>query len=813
MNLAGLTNVLLALACAALLPRCAHSQTLLQSPWPIAGQNLHQTRVSPYEGPQTVDYYWSFLAKGQQSSEPVVSSDGTLYFGDQLGFVYSLSASGSLNWNVSLSNQTTSTKTHQVMNSPALGSDGSVFVACEDGYLYRLSPAGTLIWKKYMTGGMITSPVISDKADVIYVNTISTLRAIYTGSGEVYWSLGYTSAYAPAIDSSGMLYLTIGTYLYFVSAEGTLLSTLQVTTSSNLVTSPLLGPDGAVYVAEYQWVTGVRNGAVRWSTQVAGGSIMANLVLGPDGNVYAATVGEAIYCLSPDGDVQWIFQTGNANDKFMAPMMDAWGNLYVGSQSGLVYGIRTAGGSPDMFWQFATGSLSVNSPVLLQSGVLVVSGVNHVVYAFRPQNCSAGQYVSPEGASFCSECAVGYYSAESNALSCARCAYPTTSIREGQTTCSGILLLPEGGLTTLSLVLSAMAAVVLVCMYHGRQRVAIFVNLLFPTLDVFSDLAYLTTNEFYNVALFAACFVSIAIPTATFVKALVERRALPRLVVPLRRSWWLRAGNEADHIYFPLFPCFADNGGRLPLLSSTEHSTFASVLLEGVAWLVAIAAQAATFAVVLPANVLALAAWFVVGAFLHLSKMITIGSVWNVWFAFWTQSDAHATEVDVDTAELIQSLEEEFLTETIPQFVIQLTNNLLLGRFTPIAAFSMTFSVVMSVNSVWRHVYQRFVRTETVALEEIPLGMVWRVRLDAWAIDWLIVDATLRSARKLSPKEQRQRLAQKAEATTTPLLAEAFVADGDGDEEAALRKATGAATGAAAEASAPLASVVLDPDA
>eukprot|EP01033_Poteriospumella_lacustris_P005766 gene5766-4131_t len=711
MNLAGLTNVLLALACAALLPRCAHSQTLLQSPWPIAGQNLHQTRVSPYEGPQTVDYFWSFQARGQQSSEPVVSSDGTLYFGDQLGFVYSLSASGSLNWNVSLSNQTTSTKTHQVMNSPALGSDGSVFVACEDGYLYRLSPAGTLIWKKYMTGGMITSPVISDKADVIYVNTISTLR-------------------------------------------------------------------------------------------VAGGSIMANLVLGPDGNVYAATVGEAIYCISPDGDVQWIFQTGNANDKFMAPMMDAWGNLYVGSQSGLVYGIRTAGGSPDMFWQFATGSLSVNSPVLLRSGVLVVSGVNHVVYAFRPQNCSAGQYVSPEGASFCSECAVGDYSAESNALSCARCAYPTTSIREGQTTCSGILLLPEGGLTTLSLVLSAMAAVVLVCMYHGRQRVAIFVNLLFPTLDVFSDLAYLTTNEFYNVALFAACFVSILIPTATFVKALVERRALPRLVVPLRRSWWLRAGNEADHIYFPLFPCFADNGGRLPLLSSTEHSTFASVLLEGVAWLVAIAAQAATFAVVLPANVLALVAWFVVGAFLHLSKMITIGSVWNVWFAFWTQSDAHATEVDVDTAELIQSLEEEFLTETIPQFVIQLTNNLLLGRFTPIAAFSMTFSVVMSVNSVWRHVYQRFVRTETVALEEIPLGMVWRVRLDAWAIDWLIVDATLRSARKLSPKEQRQRLAQKAEATTTPLLAEAFVADGD--EEAALRKAT---------ATAPLASVVSDPDA
>lgn len=808
MNVAGWTSALLALACASLLPRWALGQTLLQSPWPIAGQNLQQTRVSPYEGPQTADFFWSFLARGQQSSEPAVGADGTLYFGDLLGHVYSLNAAGSLNWNVSLSNQTTTQ--HQVMNSPALGSDGSVFVACEDGFLYRLSAAGTLIWKKNMGGGMITSPVISDTADVVYVNTISSLQAVSTSSGAVQWSLGYTSAYTPAVDRSGVIYLTIGMNLYTVSAKGVVLSNTRVSTSANLVTSPLLGADGSVYVAEYQWVYCVRNGAVPWAHQVAGGSIMTNLILGPDGNIYAALVGDAIYCITPDGGTRWIFQTGDASDKFQAPMMDAGGNLYVGSQSGLLYGIRTAGAAPEVFWQFATAAQTANAPVLLQSGVLVVSGLDHVVYAFRPSNCSAGEYVSPEAASFCSQCAVGYYSAHSNAASCARCAYPTTSIAAGQTTCSGILLLPQGGLTTLALVLAAMAAVVLACMFHGQQRVAIFVNLLFPTLDVFSDLAYLTTNEFYDVGLFAACFVSIAIPTVTFVKALVERRAWPRLVVPLRRSWWLRAGHEADHVYYPLFPFFADNGGRLPLLSSTEHSTFASVLLEGAAWVVALAAQAATFAVLLPANVAALGAWFALGAFLHLTKMITIGSVWSAWFAFWTQSDAHATDVDVDTAELIQSLEEEFLTETIPQFAIQLANNLLLGRFTPVAAFSMAFSVAMSINSVWRHVYHRFVRTETVALEEIPLGMVLRVRLDAWAVDWLLLDATLRSARKLSPKEQRQRWAEKeaaagatATSTTTPLLAEAtFVAEGD--EEAALRKAT---------ASAPLASVVSDADA
>lgn len=338
-------------------------------------------------------------------------------------------------------------------------------------------------------------------------------------------------------------------------------------------------------------------------------------------------------------------------------------------------------------------------------------------------------------------------------------------------------MLPEGSITTLALVLTAMAVVVLICMYHGKQRVAIFVNLLFPTLDVFSDLAYLTTNEFYNIGLFIACFLSVAIPAVMFTKTLVERGARPSLYVKFRDSWWLRAGNDLDHIYYPIFPFFASNGGRLPLLSSTEHSTFGSVLLEGIAWICAITAQIATFVVVIPANILFLAFWYLVGAFLHMSKMITIGTVWNVWFQLWTQSTIHSTDVDVDTAELIQFLEEEFVTETIPQFVIQLINNLLLGRFSPIAAFSMTFSIVMSINSVWRHVYHRFVRTETVALEEIPLGMVWRVQIDAWNIDWVIVDATLQSARKKSPKEYLHKSG--GASTTTPLLAEAVLGDED----------------------------------
>lgn len=760
---------------------------LLPSPWPMAGQNLQQTRVSPYVGPQTTDFYWSFLTVGQLSSEPVIGTDGTLYFGDSLGITYSVDPSGYMNWNLTLGAQSSN---HQVLNSPVLGLDGSVYIACKDSYLYRISASGKLIWKASLGAAVIASPAMSATSDIIYVATFSTFMALYADTGDVYWtSSSYTTSYTPGIGSDGTIYLCNGNYLYALSSEGNLQWSCQVSTNSNLNVAPVVGPDNVIYVAEGSFVSAVYQGEVKWSSQVSGGAILANMILGPDGNIYLAIKGDSIYCFSPDGSLVWNYQTGSTNTIFTTPMMDIEGNLFVGTQSGLLYGISTSGGQPVEFLTYNTGSLSMTSPVITQSGILVIASSNNYLTAIKPGNCTAGHYVSPSGSSFCSKCSLGYYSTEDNSMGCSECSYPWTSIHEGQSSCQGILLAPEGSITNVALVFTAMAVVVMVCMYHGKQRVAIFMNLVFPTLDVFSDLAYLMTNEFYNVILFYACFASIAIPAIMFSKTLVERRARPSLYVKLRDSWWLRAGNDQDHIYYPIFPFFASNDGRLPFLSSREHSTFGSVLMEGIAWLLAITAQIATFVVVIPANILFLNFWYVVGAFLHMSKMITIGKVWNLWFQVWTQSTTHSTDVDVDTAELIQFLEEEFLTETIPQFIIQLINNLLLGRFSPIAAFSMTFSIVISINSVWRHVYHRFVRTDTMPLEEIPLGMVWRLKLDAWQIDWILVDARLQSASKKSSKECNIKSANGPVSdalTTTPLLANEIL--GDQDEEASGHK-------------------------
>eukprot|EP01031_Cornospumella_fuschlensis_P024809 gene24809-29980_t len=719
---------------------------VMNSAWPIYGQNPRQTRQSPYEGPADGDFYWSILTDGQLSGEPVVGTDGSIYFGTSTGTVYSLSAFGELQWNYSLKTGPNDQVNHEIMNSPALSANNRLFVSAFDDYVYCFSLSGELIWKTYQGGSMIASPLLSDDNSILYQGTSTWVNAIYTDTGENYWTFQTSSSYTPALGPEGNLYISSGANLYAVNSAGNQLWKCQVTTTGNIATSPVVSKDGSsVYVSDGGYVSSVVNGFVTWFSQVPSGT-HGNLALGSDGNLYFATMGSSIYCFSPSGDVLWQYEAQGNVGYFQGVTLDVNNNIYAGTSNGAIFAVDSA--TQTTRWEYSIGSNIVTSPTITQSNMIIAPAINHYIYAFKPKNCSAGDYVTPDSSDFCTACSIGHYSDHDNAADCPACSYPWCAVFTGQSSCNGVLIVPPSSIITAAMILTTLALVVLACMSSSKQSVAIFVNLVFPTLDVFSDLAYLLTNEFYNLTLFILCLVFVLLPSYSFVKTLFERRARPCLYVKLSNIWWLEAGREEDHICFPKFPLFKSSGGRLPFLSSTEHSSFPSVVAELVAWIIAIVSQILTVVFFLPANVLFLGFWFLVGVFLHLTKMLTVGKVWNAWFSIWTQSGIHDTDVDVDTAELIQSLEEEFVAETIPQFAVQLANNVMLKRFTPIAAFSMTFSIVMSVNSVWRHLYFRFVRLDAMALEDIPIGMVLSIG------DTVLLDATLQAAKKKAIKPQ-----------------------------------------------------------
>ena len=67
--------------------------------WPMFGQNLRHTRLSPYAtGHNTGTKKWEFAAGNWIHSSPAIGSDGTLYVGSRDNKLYALNPDGTKKW-------------------------------------------------------------------------------------------------------------------------------------------------------------------------------------------------------------------------------------------------------------------------------------------------------------------------------------------------------------------------------------------------------------------------------------------------------------------------------------------------------------------------------------------------------------------------------------------------------------------------------------------------------------------------------------------------------------------------------------------
>eukprot|EP01034_Spumella_vulgaris_P032539 gene32539-40151_t len=281
--------------------------------------------------------------------------------------------------------------------------------------------------------------------------------------------------------------------------------------------------------------------------------------------------------------------------------------------------------------------------------------------------CSKGTFSSPVD-NTCVKCPRGSYSAEPGSSACRDCPYPHTTVIEGQSECSAYNV--KVSFTKTAGIICALVFVIILALILGENRVAMTLNLVYPTLDVFSDLAYLLTNDFYSPILFALGVFFLLFPIPCFIYTLMEHNATPSLWFKYRSVWWLTVERGVDRIYYPRFPIFGESG-RLPFLSPKRHDNLRMMILEFVVWIVALCAQAATIVVwflLLFVNVVFLFVWLILGIFFHMTKVITLGIVWNTWFRVWTGGSEHDTDVDIDTEELNKCLQHEFYYETLPQF-------------------------------------------------------------------------------------------------------------------------------------------------
>jgi outer membrane protein assembly factor BamB len=339
------------------------------SPWPMYGQNLQRTAISPYSGPEVPKLKWSFTTGDQVMSSPTIGADGTIYFGSFDNKLYAVNPDGSQRWSF--------TTGASVYSSPAIGADGTIYVGSLDKKLYAINPDGSQRWS-FTTGGSIySSPAI--RADgTIYVGSFDKKLYAINPDGSQRWSFttwGYVRS-SPAIGADGTI--CVGSYdgrLYAINPNGS--ANWSFTTGDLIPSPPVIGADGTIYVGSLDNKLYAINpdSSQKWSF-TTGGYVRSSPAIGADGTIYVVSDDYKLYAINPDGSQKWSFATGGS--VYSSPSIGADGTIYVGSLDGRLRAINPDGSQK---WSFTIGKMVFSSPAIAATGNIYVGSYDTNLYA------------------------------------------------------------------------------------------------------------------------------------------------------------------------------------------------------------------------------------------------------------------------------------------------------------------------------------------------------------------------------------------------------------------------------------------------
>ncbi|MGA9750931.1 MAG: PQQ-binding-like beta-propeller repeat protein [Acidobacteriota bacterium] len=155
---------------------------------------------------------------------------------------------------------------HPIVFEPVLASDGSVYFATDDGKFSALTPSGVLKWSISPGGQVITPPVL--QGNYLYFGTSNQELRGYGLDGKLLWELGL------GVNISTPLAMAAGGYIFFGTTDGTLYC-VQVSSGHVLwsyhagyrvASAPVVGHDGTVYffVDNFLMALDPQYGKVKW---------------------------------------------------------------------------------------------------------------------------------------------------------------------------------------------------------------------------------------------------------------------------------------------------------------------------------------------------------------------------------------------------------------------------------------------------------------------------------------------------------------------------------------------------------------------
>lgn len=215
-----------------------------------------------------------------------------------------------------------------------------------------------------------------------------------------------------------------------------------------------------------------------------------------------------------------------------------------------------------------------------------------------------------------------------------------------------------------------------------KLTIALGVYFLIPAIDVVSDLLYIQANAFYHLGFFITIASFHLQPAFTLLGMMFHRNWIPKCrIVPL-----------PNFIYYKEY-------------TKRKHYIITGLLM-------------APFLIL---NLPVLLPLFIIGVYLFSCKVFAINSVGQVWYELWTgKDDWHRKDV-ISLETLNESLYAQIAFETLPQFCIQIVNNVLLDNYNGVSYFSTCISGLNLANGLYRMVYYKLYKR--IKITQIPLKL------------------------------------------------------------------------------------------
>ena len=189
--------------------------------------------------------------------------------------------------------------------------------------------------------------------------------------------------------------------------------------------------------------------------------------------------------------------------------------------------------------------------------------------------------------------------------------------------------------------------------------VGFFLYTIIPVADFISDTVYLTTNEFANIWIFLVTLAFLLLSISFFFRFLHKKKVPACLLYKIIPERYLDGIKN--------YESYSD---RLTAIMGVTLYYLGSLYLVP---------------------------WLVFGAFLYMTKLFGIIPIQRMWWiGFAGQDPLRNTDKTIDWHYLNESITSEIMFEAIPQLILQLINNILLGKpWSGVGYVSITTSILL----------------------------------------------------------------------------------------------------------------------